>query len=497
MGNIARLQGGRCWGMQQAADDSEKVTGRRPAGHGGPAPTIRRNAGPLDGASRILRAVPSSIDEESAGERDSISTAVRTDALLLDANTRQVLVTARSLGRAGRTVALAESWGEGDALFRIPAFASRWSVANATLPSFRDDSDIYAAAVLELIKRRPTTVVIPAMDGAIAALRPWRSHIERQAGLALASDAALDVANDKDRTLELADELRIGTPRSARIDRASDIPSALREVGLPAVIKPTQSWLRRNGTGWRVVPCEVVNEAEARAAYEKLEMAGCPAIAQQWISGRREAVSILYARGRMWAEFAQVAHRMSPVLGGYSVIRESIPVPPELHHSAVGLVEALDLEGYSEIEYRRDTSGRPMLMEINARLSGSVEIAVRAGVDFPGLLWGWAAGESLAVSPGYRTGVRMRYLYGDVQWLLENLRRRGRPDSVAPVRAVGMFAGEFFRRDGYDYVDRHDLRPALVATGRGLVGAGRRVSRKLRSVRGDGDSRATGNGGRF
>ena len=69
-------------------------------------------------------------------------------------------------------------------------------------------------------------------------------------------------------------------------------------------------------------------------------------------------------------------------------------------HSAAGgltdaaerLIEACDLDGYSEIEFRRDAQGRPRLMEINPRLSASVEIAVRARVDFPMLLYGWAVG---------------------------------------------------------------------------------------------------------
>ena len=52
------------------------------------------------------------------------------------------------------------------------------------------------------------------MDGSIAALRPWRSSFERQGvALALASDAALDVANDKQLTLAAAAEFGISHPR--------------------------------------------------------------------------------------------------------------------------------------------------------------------------------------------------------------------------------------------------------------------------------------------
>ena len=149
-------------------------------------------------------------------------------------------------------------------------------------------------------------------------------------------------------------------------------------------------------------------------------------------------------------------------------------MPADLESAALALVHALDLEGYSEIEFRRDATGRPLLMEINARLSGSLEVAVRSGVPFPALLWRWAADEPLSPVLGYRTGIKMRYLKGDVEWLRENIESRGRrPDCVPPRKAIAIFARDFLRRQSYDYVDRGDLGPAFVALA-GDVGVARR-----------------------
>src|SRR3569832_1756398 len=84
------------------------------------------------------------------------------------------------------------------------------------------------------------------------------------------------------------------------------------------------------------------------------------------------------------------------------------------------LVRAMGLDGYSEVEFRRDLNGRPRLMEVNARLSGSDEVPRRAGVDFPLLLWQWAAGERVGRAPAYKPHVRVRWLRGDFAWLREN-----------------------------------------------------------------------------
>ena len=128
----------------------------------------------------------------------------------------------------------------------------------------------------------------------------------------------------------------------------------------------------------------MLDVSEALAFVQQLnEVGSSAAVVQQLASGSREAVSVFYAHGKVWAKFAQVAHRTTPALGGVSVVRESIPMPAELESAALALVRALDLEGYCEVEFRRDASGRPLLMEINARLSGSLEVAVRSGVPFP------------------------------------------------------------------------------------------------------------------
>jgi hypothetical protein len=103
-------------------------------------------------------------------------------------------------------------------------------------------------------------------------------------------------------------------------------------------------------------------------------------------------------------------------------------------------------------------------MEINPRLSASVEIAVRAGVDFPLLIYRWAAGLRIEPVLAYREGVRVRWLGGDLQWLHWVTRQQGMPDVPPLGRAVGIFAGDFLRPMAYDYVDRRDLRPLLVAT---------------------------------
>ncbi len=62
------------------------------------------------------------------------------------------------------------------------------------------------------------------------------------------------------------------------------------------------------------------------------------------------------------------------------------------------------------------------MMEVNGRFWGSLQLAIDAGVDFPTLLLRTALGEEVAPVTSYRSGVRSRWLWGDVDHLIGMMR---------------------------------------------------------------------------
>ena len=88
-----------------------------------------------------------------------------------------------------------------------------------------------------------------------------------------------------------------------------------------------------------------------------------------------------------------------------------------LHVVFVGVVRV--------VEYRiEEGTGEPLLMEVNGRFWGSLQLATDSGVNFPRLLAEIALG-STPRAPTYREGVAVRWWMGD---LLRTLRVfKGRP----------------------------------------------------------------------
>ena len=195
-------------------------------------------------------------------EKAESTAADRYDVLVLDATHKQSLASARSLGRAGLRVALAESYAEHRRGEPVPAFSSRYCHLPVEMPNYGEDPVAYGNAVVDFVRAHGTRVVLPTGDGNIAAIAPYRQALaDLGCVLALASDSTLEIACDKDRTLEVARKLDIPAPQSVLVRSLAELPDAYAELGFPFVVKPTLSW---TGTAdSRLMATLVVNEAEA------------------------------------------------------------------------------------------------------------------------------------------------------------------------------------------------------------------------------------------
>lgn len=387
------------------------------------------------------------------------------DVLVLDANSRKALATVRSLGKRGLRIAALETY----TALPVPTFSSRWCQKKIVCPAEEGTEEylLYLESILNTLHIR---VLIPSSDGTIALVRLHRERLERHVRIALAHEMALSIAVSKERTLAIAGQLGLGVPQSVAIKNASDIEIALCKIGLPAVVKPTESWISGEQQRYRVAPRLVTTQDEARHAVEELTRFGGTVLFQQFLSGKQETVALFQAEKKIYARFAYWSKREDPPLGGTSVLVQSIAYPSDIGKQAERLVSEICLEGYSHIEFRRDGAGKPYLMEINPRLTASLEHAIQAGVDFPYLLYQWASGDRIDSVKSYRTGIWMRYLWGDIAGTVAAVQQRGRPGVAPPMQAILAFCLSFFIPMKYDYLDWRDPLPvwtAIVGRARG------------------------------
>jgi predicted ATP-grasp superfamily ATP-dependent carboligase len=271
--------------------------------------------------------------------------------------------------------------------------------------------------------------------------------------------AAYAKAVDKHALMVRAAAMGVPVPRSLLVPDPSTLTELPSQLEFPIVIKARRSRFLVDGC-WVSGDVRIIRDFEELAAVAEKPGLQAGALVQEFVPWHGEAIFVLAQEGRTLVSFSHRRIREKPPTGGVSVLRESIEPDPELLAHSERLLAELGLTGVAMVEFRRRPGGPGVLMEINPRLWGSLQLAIDAGVDFPSLWLSLERGEQ--VMPGSaRVGVRSRWLLGDFDHLLISLRRR--PMRKATGRRSSQVLRDFLRGffDGsrMEVLRRDDWRP--------------------------------------
>jgi len=380
----------------------------------------------------------------------------RRRVLVTDGEQRATLAVVRSLGAAGHTVYVCASTS------RTLAGASRFAQSEHAVANALADPATFANDVRTLISQLDIDTLIPMTEPALLALLPERERL----GNVLIPFAGADTfaaISDKQAVLAAAGRAGIATPAQTVIQDASTTFDT-SSIAYPVVVKPARSVSTGTGDRLKLSVQHAASARELNSILEAMDPRAYPLLLQQRIVGPGVGIFVLLWDGQLVAQFAHQRIREKPPSGGISVYRASIAVAPDLLARSVALLSEFAWRGVAMIEYKLDErTGTAYLMEINGRFWGSLQLAIDAGVDFPRLLIEVATGQTPAPVTQFRTGMRSRWFWGDVDHLLTRLRRsdaqlslpEGSPTRWGAVR-------DFFRHSPQDVDEirrRGDMRP--------------------------------------
>lgn len=390
--------------------------------------------------------------------------------LITDGDSRSALAATRSLDRRGHHVFTAATHATS------LAGVSRHSRGSFAYPDPAADSDGFVRAVCEFAAREKLDLVIPMTEVTTLLLTGERGKLPAGCKVPFPEQSLIDRASDKAAVMALAAECGVPIPRTTVVADVAAARAAAGSLTYPTVIKPARSRVRVN-SGWLSTGVEYAADAtDLIRRLEALDPAVFPILLQERIAGPGVGVFACYDRGQPVARFSHRRLREKPPSGGVSVLRESAPLDPAAAEHADRLLRALGWHGVAMVEFKHDSrDGSLRLMEINARFWGSLQLAIDAGVDFPGLLADIALGNEVAPVAAYANGVRSRWLWGDLDVLLAVLfRPRARLDLPPnyPGRLRSLWEFLKFWSPGLRYeVERwDDLRPGLLEARRWFLG---------------------------
>jgi predicted ATP-grasp superfamily ATP-dependent carboligase len=348
------------------------------------------------------------------------------------------------------------------------AGVSRFCAAHIVYPDPVMRSDDFIAFVAAVAVERNVDVVLPVADITTFLVTTNRERFGPRCDVPFANAAVVARAADKVDLMQTA--MRLGVPVPATVVVCDPMNVPLTDWAYPIVIKPRQSRIR---TGKEWVSTSVSYAGSRAALLHDLATRPrheFPVMLQEHVSGPGMGVFACYRGGRQIALFSHRRLRERPPWGGVSVLSESVAVDPQAGGYATRLLDELGWDGVAMVEFKLDErNGTPMLMEINGRFWGSLQLSIDAGVDFPGLLVQTPAPASVASQPPYRVGVRSRWLWGDIDSLLLTLfgGTRG-PASWQPnrLRTLWQFMKLVGGRLYYDNPKPDDIRPWLLETRR-------------------------------
>jgi predicted ATP-grasp superfamily ATP-dependent carboligase len=382
--------------------------------------------------------------------------------LVTDGDERAALAVTRALGRHGLDVIV------GAEPKRSLAGTSRYCTHSFVYPSPYKQPEEFSDCLHQLVMSRKVDAMFPISDIAMHVIGPRKNDFERHTRLPIPEYKIFETISDKYQLMRLAMELDVPIPNTMFVSDGEVGGVIERIKTFPVVVKPACSLVKYNG-GWRKTAVQYANsEEDLRALYARHEYLGRRSLIQNRVLGEGQGIFVLMKDGTPQAMFAHRRLREKPPSGGVSVLRESIPLEKTLVDPALRLLEHVRWHGVAMVEFKVDhVTRRPLLMEVNGRFWGSLQLAIDAGMNFPRLLFQMAAGEAMnPLESNYQTGIKSRWFLGDLDHLFMRLWKPKSllnlpPDAPSTWQCVRDFIDFFNKETYYETEQLSDIRPFL------------------------------------
>lgn len=333
----------------------------------------------------------------------------KSKVIITDGQWRKSMSAVRALGKSWLHVSVF-----GDTIF-TPSFFSRFT-SKRILVSLNEDS---AQKLIDIALRQSRDtispskpVILPMEEATLQLVSKYRDQLSGYFDFLIPPKQALEICLDKAKTMRHAEKLGIAIPKTFYPKCPEDAHNILVELGKFStddfILKPTK------GSGSAGIVYCPNSSMDLKKHWNKFG----PLLIQERIE--REGVivgtSLLFDEsGKCRLIFSHKRTRQFPITGGPSTDRVSI-TNPELENKALRLLKSLKFVGVAMVEWKLDNKRNQfVLLEVNPRFWGSLELAERAGIDFPTSYFILAKRKPLYVENNYIVSKRCRWLIpGDV-----------------------------------------------------------------------------------
>jgi len=284
--------------------------------------------------------------------------------------------------------------------------------------------DAFVDEVDRVARQHGYETVLPSWESAVVALSARREGLSFPLGYG--RHEGILQATDKWRLRSAAQAAGLAVPRTVLATA-----EGLEQLGGVVVIKPASQ------LAVRAQAAIFDDRHKALRHARSIERQGGEAIAQEWLPGRLDAVSLVAGAHGIVSIAQQVAEHSWPKPVGVTARGRTVRVDPALRAAIGRLLAALEWQGLAQLQFLTTEDGRSRLIDFNPRLYGSLPLAVRAGANHPDTWARLATGRAVAPSEG-RPGARYQWFSRDLRASLADpnrVRETAKCLATSPVAA--------------------------------------------------------------
>lgn len=336
---------------------------------------------------------------------------------------QQVLSGMRALARAGNICDIAWNFGFGKHFIKSKAIHR---IFNVSMP--KENELAYIEDIKSLVRTGDYDILLPFGLSSYAALSKHQQSILPHVAAMLPDFDTFKLANDKVSTNYYAANIGVSVPQIVQLSQHQKIEDIANEMRYPVVVKA------RGGSSSEGRLCFAKDKEELLKGYyhilEKKEAESTTApMIQEFIPGLVHDACCLFANGEPLYVLTQKRQHAYPISGGPGALNITTH-DKKLKETAIQLLSALNWHGPAQVEFKWDERDNTYkLIEINPKLWGTLDLSIKAGINFPGMIRDYLLNNIRSFNLTYEAGLTYRFNYSQYtlslfeQWWRSGLRQ--------------------------------------------------------------------------
>lgn len=262
------------------------------------------------------------------------------------------------------------------------------------------ESQKYVNFLIQLAesKNLRDAILIPTNDYTVSILSQNKDRLSEYYKIPLPHWEVINRVFDKRQLLEIAEKNGIPIPRAIYPLDKKDMEKKISELEYPVVVKPAFGKDYYFAKGVKMHMAYVFKEAEQHFDSIASVMGEQNIIVQEYIPGGNGTLfnyAAVMRKGIPHGIFTGKKIRQHPRDFGVGTATQIVN-EPELTRLGTLLFKSCQYEGVGYIEFKKDPrDGKFKLIEINARLWNSMDLAVCNGIDLPYIIYLYALNKKM------------------------------------------------------------------------------------------------------